>query len=177
MDHYKSWGGLRKWLEDSLCDELRGRVTYFLTRYEKVHNAYGRAAVRVDGEEKVIFSWIEGYHQERDQDRLWREEGKPAFDDELTARYNKALKAEWDEKCAYCERDFLFAVLRFRGMTVRDALNDEDYIVKLLAIMDRRVGSRTLAAIGADKAYESYPEWVRQFYCLRLKGGRDASDR
>ena len=44
MDHYKSWSGLNKWLNECLCEELKGRITYFLTRYHKVHDSYGRAA-------------------------------------------------------------------------------------------------------------------------------------
>ena len=56
MDHYKSWSGLNKWLNECLCDELRGRVTYFLTRYHKVHDSYGRAAILLDGKELVRFS-------------------------------------------------------------------------------------------------------------------------
>jgi len=54
MAHYKSWAGLRKQLEALLCDPLKGRVTYFLTRYHTVHNAYGRAAIRLDGKELLF---------------------------------------------------------------------------------------------------------------------------
>ena len=45
MDHYKSWSGLNKWLNECLCEELKGRITYFLTRHHKVHDSYGRAAI------------------------------------------------------------------------------------------------------------------------------------
>lgn len=48
MNHYKSWGYLNKQLADLLCDELKERVSYFLTRYHKVHNSYGRAAICLD---------------------------------------------------------------------------------------------------------------------------------
>ena len=40
-------------------------VTYFLTRYHKVHDSYGRAAILLDGKELVSFSWIEQYRQEQ----------------------------------------------------------------------------------------------------------------
>ena len=42
LEHYKSWTGLKKQLEEALCDSLKGRVEYFPTRYHKVHNSYGR---------------------------------------------------------------------------------------------------------------------------------------
>ena len=65
MDHYKSWSGLNKWLCECLCEELKDRITYFLTRYHKVHDSYGRAAILLDGKELVCFSWIEQYRQEQ----------------------------------------------------------------------------------------------------------------
>lgn len=39
---------------------------------------------------------------------------------------------------------------------------------RVLAIMDRRVGKRTLEEIKNTGEYKSYPEWVQQFYKLRL---------
>lgn len=39
---------------------------------------------------------------------------------------------------------------------------------RVLAIMDRRVGKRTLEEIKNAGEYKSYPEWVQQFYKLRL---------
>lgn len=52
MTHYKSWKYLNKALCDRLCEGLRGRITYFLTRYHAVHNSYGRA--RLDGKELAV---------------------------------------------------------------------------------------------------------------------------
>ena len=46
MDHYKSWSGLNKWLNECLCEELKGRITYFLTRYHKVHILFLAAVCR-----------------------------------------------------------------------------------------------------------------------------------
>ncbi len=36
MDHYKSWSGRNKWLCECLGEELKGRITYFLTRYHMI---------------------------------------------------------------------------------------------------------------------------------------------
>ena len=82
--------------------------------------------------------------------------------------YDK-MKPAWDETCTYCEWDFLSAVLEFHNLSIQDALNSEDYIIKILAILDKRVGKRTLQKIRDAEEYKKYPEWVRQFYELRLK--------
>ena len=75
MERYSSWMGLKKHLTDMLCPELRGEITYFLTRYHQVHNAYGRAAILHNGREMAVFSWPEMYAQERDVDRLYAARG------------------------------------------------------------------------------------------------------
>ncbi|MEN6595445.1 MAG: hypothetical protein ABFC31_10930 [Clostridiaceae bacterium] len=163
MERYKSWSDLQKLLNERLCDELRGRITYFLTRYHDVHNAYGRAAIRLDRKELVCFSWIEQYRQEDDASVTYRVNSVSAWEE-----IQKGMKPKWDAVCTYCEMDFLNAVLQFRSMPIQTALQSDDCIIRILTILDRRVGVRTLKRIVAEKEYESYPEWVRQFYELRL---------
>jgi len=50
---------MRKKLErEYICDALKGRITYFVTRYQKSHDAEGRAAVLLDGREILQSSWF-----------------------------------------------------------------------------------------------------------------------
>lgn len=160
MDHYKSWQYLNKQLTERLCEELRGRITYFLTRYHEVHNAYGRAAIRLDGKELAVFTWNNGYLLEYAEHELW-ENNAPKEE------YRK-LDREFAEKGILCEWDFLREATDFLQMPITDALNCENYLVKILAVMDRRVGKRTLQKLASNEEYKSYPKWVRQFYELRL---------
>ena len=163
MEHYKSWSGLNKWLNGCLCEELMGRIAYFLTRYHKVHDSYGRAAILRDGKELVCFLWIEQYRREQAVSAKYAEDRSKVWLD----LYDE-MKPVWDETCTYCEWDFLKAVLEFRNLSIQDALNSEDYIIKILAILDKRVGKRTLQKIKEAEEYKKYPEWARQFYELRL---------
>lgn len=117
MERYKSWSDLQKQLNERLCDELRGRITYFLTRYHDVHNAYGRAAIRLDGKELVCFSWIEQYRQEDDASLAYRVNSVSAWEE-----MQKGMKLKWDADCTYCEMNFLNAVLQFRHMSIQTAL-------------------------------------------------------
>jgi len=164
MDHYKSWSGLNKWLCECLCEALKGRITYFLTRYHKVHDSYGRAAILLDGKELVRFSWIERYRQEQQVSAKYAEDGSKGW----FALYEE-MKPAWNEACTLCEWDFLSAVLEFRNLSIQDALDSEDDIIRILAILDKRVGKRTLQRIEEAAEYKAYPQWVRQFYELRLK--------
>ena len=109
MKSYKSWKALKNQLEELLCDDLKGRVTYFLTRYHEVHNSYGRAAILLDKCELVCFSWIEMYRQEHDISELYKQTGEYC---------GKDLEKKWDEDCTYYEMDFLAAALEFTDMQI-----------------------------------------------------------
>lgn len=161
MDHYKSWAGLNKRLSGLLCEPLKDRITYFLTRYHEVHNSYGRAAIRLDGKEQVCFSWIEMYRQESDLHRQWELTGEWDF-------HHASLKKKWDQAGTYCEMDFLSATLEFLNLPIQAALDSGNYIIKIFAILDRRTGTRTLRAIESGGEFLQYPDWVKQFYLLRL---------
>jgi hypothetical protein len=155
---------LKKRLEELLCEPLKGRIAYFLTYYHKVHNSYGRAAIRVDDKDAVCFSWIDMYYQRRDMDKTYIAD--PSLSWKEAAEANRE---NWDKNGTYCESDFINAVQEFRQMKIDDALNAENYIIKVLAILDRRVGRRTLQKIADSNEYAEYPDWARQFYNLRLK--------
>ena len=162
MNHYKSWANLNQQLVDLLCDELKERLSYFLTRYHKVHNSYGRAAIRLDKREMVCFSWIEMYRREADLNEVWEKTGVRNYSD-------LNLKKKWDADAAYCDMNFLSAATSFLQMPVMEALYCDNYIVQIFAILDRRIGKRTLRKIKENGAYQSYPSWVKQFYDLRLR--------
>lgn len=161
MNHYKSWTGLNKQLSELLCDELKGHMSYFLTRYHKVHNSYGRAAIRFDGRELVCFSWIEMYSQENDVSEAMKETGVWDYDD-------LNLKRKWDADATYSDMNFLSSATSFLQMPIAQALDSDNFIVRIFAILDRRVGNRTLQKIKKDGNYQSYPDWIKQFYWLRF---------
>jgi len=161
MNHYKSWSDLNKRLTDLLCDELQGRLTYFLTRYHKVHNSYGRASIRLDSRELVVFSWIEAVRQDRDLDDLWEKTG-------IWDYSNPDLKKKWDADGTYHDLDFLSAATAFLQQPIREALSSDNGIIRIFAIVDRRVGKRTLQKIREEGGDQSLPGWVKQFYELRL---------
>lgn len=162
MNHYKSWSELNKQLTEYLCESLREHITYFLTRYHDVHNAYGRASIRLDKKELVCFSWINLYKQEYDLNKVWQLTGEWDFE-------NPKLKEKWDLDGTYYEMDFLDAAITYKNMPIKEALESENYMIKIFAILDRRVGKRTLQRIKESKEYLDYPEWVKQFYLLRFE--------
>lgn len=144
MNHYKSWSNLNKQLSDNLCKELKGRITYFLTRYHDVHNAYGRASIRWDNQELVNFNWSNGIKQELES------------------------SIDLSKESALSEFNFLEAATSYLNLSIQESLKSDNYLIKVFAIMDKRVGKRSLEKIKASQEYQTYPEWVKQFYRLRL---------
>ncbi len=101
------------------------------------------------------------YKQESDLHDIWKETG--VWDDR-----NPELKNKWDENATYCDMCFLGAATSFLQTPIMEALYSDNYIIRIFAIMDRRVGKRTLQKIKESGDYRSFPAWVKQFYELRL---------
>ena len=145
-NHYKSWSSLNQQLTGLLCNALKDRITYFCTTYSEVHNAYGRAAIRLDGKELVQFTWDKHYEQTE------------AF-----------LKSFFDHDCILGNYDFLNAVSAFREINIADALISDDCMIRILAILDRRCGKRTLQRLIDSHECDSWPDWAKQFAIIRFE--------
>lgn len=158
-----TWSGTRKKLEeDYLCPALRGRVRYFATTYRESHDREGRAAILVDGEEilksnyftysRVLWARARDYRDE--QGLNWRE------------AYLKADKTVLDDGL-FDQRDFYMAFQKFDNQSIESSLTDANPIVRVFALLDRRLGKRRLAAL--EETMEQELDWVRSFYRLRME--------
>lgn len=165
--HYRSWSGLKKQLEDLLCPALCGRITYFLTAYHDVHDSYGRAAIRLDGKELAVFSWSERITQDADILREWKKDGSWGTD---------ALTDAWNRECVLSDYEFLSSAVRYLQMQPQDALINRDLLLRIFAVMDRRIGMRTLERVMFSDAYREEPAWVKQFFLLRLEAQKTEAE-
>lgn len=172
---YKSWSNLKKQMGDLLCDSLKGKITYFYTTYREVHDNYGRATINYEKEELVAFSWHMRYEQWEDEHEVLKNNNVNVRNlGSLTAVWEKQKqiqqdlsKEKWMPECVLSEGDFIDAINRYLKTDVASALNSDNYILRVFAYMDRRVGKRTLIKIKDE--VEALPEWVKQFYRLRCE--------
>ncbi len=156
---YKSWSNLKKQMNDLLCDSLKDKISYFYTSYHEVHNAYGRATINYSKKEMVAFSWVEMYAQEQEASQFYSE-GK-------SVSYGEPEKGKWMSECKLCDADFIHSLTIFLKTDIAESIHSDNYLLRIFAYLDRRVGKRTLIKIKDE--VEALPEWVKQFYRLRCE--------
>ena len=174
---FKSWSNLKKQMNDLLCDSLKDKITYFYTSYHEVHNAYGRATIQYENKEMVVFSWDKQYEQVQDIKEQYRKmDNVPSMLEDYEGSLNAykaanivATKEKWMPNCTLCETDFINSLTIYLKTDIATSLQSDNYLLRVFAYMDRRVGKRTLIKIKDD--VEKLPDWVKQFY--RIRGEAD----
>jgi hypothetical protein len=172
-----SWSGLRKILEeDLLCDSLHGRVQYFLTHYHNAPDNYGRFSVRVDGKEML---WANPYNETKlfnYANLLQNELGIPK------RQWISGKRFLYDEENLQIENEAANMIIKdgnmdiwqitnaikiYRNLSIHDAISSTNEVVRMFAILDRRVGKRTLQKL--VYTVDEQPKWLQFFYKLRLE--------
>ncbi|SFS03923.1 SF0329 family protein [Anaeromicropila populeti] len=159
-----TWSGIRAKLEkEYLAPSLRGHITYFATSYSRCPDHEGRAAVLYDGKEilksnyyeHMISQSIQYYKSKDDESGLSSSE-----------KWRKAFDLALNEG-TFDQTYFYEAFGKFDNQDIKQSLVSENPIVRLFAILDRRVGKRTL--INLMERIENELEWLKPFYFIRLE--------
>lgn len=174
----RSWSSIRKELEQNyLCEKLQGRVQYFLTHYHDAHDEHGRFCVRVDGEEIVFanpynegwqFHYANQLQKERNVPRReWTGKGKKfLYEEENRAIEEEAfLMAAREGKLTMY--DITSAIEIYLDSDIRESVLSDNPVIRMFAVLDRRVGKRTLAKMKEE--LEKQPEWLQRVYRLRME--------
>ena len=167
----KSWSGTRKRLEtDLLCEKLRGKIQYFYTEYHYLDkNWYGRFAIRYNGKE-IFNSSNYNYND------YWREwvNAKETIVQEENETYSEWHQKVDEEALKNVNEKGLIPVNYFKKYfdeffhtNIQDAINSENPVLRMLAVLDRRVGVRTLEKLALK--IDEQPEWLKKFYQIRLE--------
>lgn len=158
----KSWSGIRKTLEqDRLAPSLQGRVRYLATRYRGAHDDMGRIALLIDGQE--VFSAHPFQAPSVDWAGIKEQHPDLSCEERAEKYWNLSLEEGIGDR-----GDFYRAFREYDAQDVAESLQSEDPLVRVLAVLDRRVGKRRLAAL-RDRGFADEPEWVQRFYRLRLE--------
>ena len=143
-----------------MAECLRGRIQYFAATYRESHDQEGRAAILLDGKEGISG----GYYRNWTVSHLFPKDDKyeKRIGQEFAFIDDTALKlGVFDQRCFYCAFD------EFDNQSIEESLKSEDLIVRIFAILDRRVGKRRLIAMKDMISEES--EVFQLFYEIRSK--------
>lgn len=160
------WSKIRSKLEkEHLAPSLRGHITYFATSYSKCPDHYGRAAILLDGKEIVSGSYCEQWSKVKllPEDETLETRLKYVFPymDNTAVKYG-----QFDQHCFYA------AFQEFDNQSIEQSLESENMLVRILAILDKRVGKRRLAKIG--DSIENEAEIYQTFYKIRVEAEKNS---
>ena len=160
-----SWSGMRKYLEqDMIANTLQGRIRYGCTRYVGMEACH-IFEVCIDGVQVKRFSWetVNSYFI----DNEYPENSHPSGIGEYWIEFWSLLeKYPINKRTEYTDEEFCEALETYRNQDIQDSINSVNPLVRMFAVLDRRIGKRTLTKI--YDTIDEQPEWLRQFYTLRL---------
>ena len=161
-----SWSGMRKYLEqDMLANSLQGRIRYGCTTYVGMDGCH-IFEVCIDGEQVKRFSWetVNTYFI----DSGCTKNANPTGVSEYWAEFWTLLeKYPINQRTEYTDEEFCEALEIYRNQEIQESISSSHPIVRMFAVLDRRIGKRTLQKM--QDTLEEQPEWLKQFYLLRLK--------
>ena len=154
-----SWSGMRNKLEkEYLAGALRGHIRYYATSYSKSPDHEGRAAILLDGKEIIAGcyynNWLKAALFPRDARYEQRMKEEMAFMDDTAVRLG-----------VFDQRSFYQAFSMFDNQSIEESLVSENMLVRIFAILDRRVGKRRLEKI--RQRIDGEEKTFREFFAIR----------
>ena len=160
MGYEGSWSGMRKYLEkEMLAESLKGRVRYWCTTYPGM-DGLRVFEICIDDVYKKQFAW----------DTLYADMLKKKIDDsDITW---SSMRDYVDENSVELRnvhicKDFCDALADYRNQDIKDSIQSDNPIVRMFAVLDRRLGKRTLEKL--KDTLDEQPEWLKHFYLLRFE--------
>lgn len=156
----KKWSAIRHKLEkEYLAESLRGHIQYYVTTYSRSPDHVGRAAICLDGREILKGNYYNQWnkaefypHDEKYESRMKKEH---PFMDEVAM--NLGL---------FDQRSFYQAFQEFNNQSIEKSLVSKNLLIKIFALMDRRVGKRRLIKMKPEIQKEV--EVIQLFYHIRI---------
>ena len=155
-----SWSGIRKKLESEyLAESLKGDISYFATSYSRSPDHEGRAAIRYKGKEIIkgcyYHNWTKAESFPKDEKYERRMSEEFAFMDDTAIKLGV-----FDQTCFYKAFD------EFDNQSIEKSLYSDNLLVRIFAVLDRRVGKRKL--ISMKESIENEPDSIKEFFAIRM---------
>ena len=146
------WSKTKQVLEGRLAEDLRGRVKYSYAVY------------RMDGkcptECQVLSILVDGEPWFHTDQRFWdvKSKTRPEPKDNDIIRETGLVENYWGDVMKYVHQ-------YLNVLSIEEAITHENYFIRLLAVLDARLGKRKIREL-ADNI-DNEPEWFRKWILLR----------
>ncbi len=156
-----TWSKIRFKLENEyLADSLKGHIRYFATSYSKCPDHEGRAAILLDGNQIISGSyyeqWSNAHLLPKDETLETRLHNEFPYMDNIAIKYGM-----FDQRCVYS------SFYEFDNQSIETSLVSENILVRIFAVMDRRVGKRRLRKL--KETIEQEPDVFQRFFNIRAE--------
>ena len=161
------WSKDKKQLEERLAPALEKKIVYIMEAGHKTTwGATYKVEIRYMGEPIVKFgegkdymvSYYECIERSHLTDIKWTK-------DETHQLFLKVQLKLWEEK-TYTTSMFFIGMKEYLSLSISDALEHEQWMIRLFAILDKRCGKRTLIKLA--ETINTYPDVLKEFYLIRL---------
>lgn len=169
MLYSPKWSKAKKHLKSLVCDTLRSRVDFQVINYRRAHDQLGRAVITIDKVEKLSMCTITAERAEHYKEWEIRAHfDNYDFDDvENNISIQDEAHQQFKKEGIYGQYDFFFTLEQYFNSSIEDSLQSTDILMKILCLLDRRVGKRTLLKMKDSILTEH--ELVQEFYKLRCE--------
>lgn len=164
------WSQLKKRIEATFADSVKGRVQVWKTRHRKSYDQWGTTWLTFDkelvAEADTYTYWNEVYHETKD---LRNEQPSEERNDSDCNRANS--EAYWagvervQQRGVYESVQVSDSLFEYLNMSIDNAFHSVDPVVRAIAALDRRVGHRRLKALDVTKEHPL----VRTLYRIRCE--------
>lgn len=166
--HDKQWSKVKKKINSYTCDSLKGRVEFRLTNYRKTHDQTGRAYITVDKKEvlnmcSLISASATFFKEEeiRDQQNIEYDIDNAKQNIDVQAQAREIIMSEG----IFAQYDFFDSVEEYFNLPIEKVLKSDNMVIKILCLIDKRVGKRTLQKM--KETIKDEKEIIQYFFKLR----------
>ena len=160
------WSKLKKRVEQLFAPSVKGRVELRTTRYRGSHDRWGRGWITFDGTEifeanTIKFEQALSNRQKEIQRELPGVCEFKAWD--LAVEQEDEL---FEANGLFSDFAFYLYLEEYCNLSIEDALNSENLLIKSLAMLDRRVGKKRLLTLGEQASVHPVVEKSYRFRCV-----------
>lgn len=167
-----SWSGMRKYLEqEMLTKNLHDRIRYNCTTYVGMDGCK-IFEIFIDNTLVKQFSWETVNTYFINNGMVEKDETKGGITGYWGHFWETLDKYPLESRAEYTDNEFCDALEFYRNQPIKESLNFSNPIVRMFAVLDRRVGERTITKL--KDSIEEQPDWLKVFYQLRINAENNA---